>query len=212
MNDLETGKDKIKKICEILKNESLEPAKKESQKILSEAEEKAKEIIDEAKKVAEEIYEANKEKMKGERAIFESSLNQACKQGVETLRQLIMQQLFNNELSDWVRKQVVDPKIASQLIEVLIKAVEKEGISADFSAVISSKISAEQVNALLAKNVLEKLKEKSVTLGNFKGGIQIKLHDQNLILDMSDQALIELMEKYLRKDFRDLLFKKVHEN
>lgn len=207
MNDLETGKDKIKKICEILKNESLEPAKEEAQKILVSAQEEAEQIIQEAKQKANDILEEAKKSIQTEKQIFNSSLNQAFKQGLETLRQMIQKQLFNTELSDWVKKNTADPKVAAQLIEVVVKAIEKEGISSNLSAAISSQIPASKLNALLAKGILDKLKEKSVTLGNFNGGIQLKLVDDELTLDLSDQAIFELLEKYLRKDFRELLFK-----
>ncbi len=207
MNDLETGKDKIKKICEILKNETLEPAKQEAQKIIAQAHEEAAKIIQETQQKAEDILKANQEKMQRERKVFESSLVQAAKQGMETLRQAIERDLFNEELSSWVKQNTADPKIAAQLITVLVRAIEKEGVSADFSALIPSQIPADKVNALIAKSILEKLREKSVTIGNFKGGVQLKLHDQKCTLDLSDQALYELLEKYLRKDFRELLFK-----
>lgn len=207
MNELETGKDKIKKICEILKNESLEPAKEEAQKIITEAQEESARMIQEAKQKADELFEANRKMMERERVVFEGSLSQACKQGMEALRQKIQEQFFNAELASWVKNNTTDPQIAAKLIEVLVEAVKKEGISANFSALIPSTIPAEKVNVILAKNILEKLKEKSVVVGDFNGGVRIKLHDQQLTLDLSDQAIYELLEKYLSRDFRELLFK-----
>ncbi len=59
---------------------------------------------------------------------------------------------------------------------------------------------------LLAHEILEKLKEKSVLIGSFTGGIEVKLHRENITLDMSDDALKELMANYIRKDFRELIF------
>jgi len=62
---------------------------------------------------------------------------------------------------------------------------------------------------LLTHQVLNRLREKSVVLNGFDGGIQVKLHEQKMTLDLTDEALIELLQRYLRKDFRDLLFKSV---
>jgi V/A-type H+-transporting ATPase subunit E len=62
------------------------------------------------------------------------------------------------------------------------------------------------VNALLLKAVIEKLREKSVIVGEGIGGVQLKLHDRKFTLDLSTQALKELVSQYIRKDFREILF------
>lgn len=206
MENLDTGKDKIKKICEILKNETLQPAKEEAKKILEVAEQEARNIIRDAESKAENMVLAAKAKMSKERELFESSLRQACRQGVESLRQDIENKLFNSELSAWVAKQTVDPQVGAQLINALVTAIEKEGSSADFSAYVPSQVPCEKVNALLMRQVLEKLREKSVVVGEFMGGVQLKLRDHQLTLDLSDEALKELIGQYIRKDFRELLF------
>lgn len=206
MENLDTGKDKIKKICEILKNETLQPAKEEAKKILEVAEQEARNIIRDAESKAENMVLAAKAKMSKERELFESSLRQACRQGVESLRQDIENKLFNSELSAWVAKQTVDPQVGAQLINALVTAIEKEGSSADFSAYIPSQVPREKVNALLMRQVLEKLREKSVVVGEFMGGVQLKLRDHQLTLDLSDEALKELIGQYIRKDFREILF------
>jgi V/A-type H+-transporting ATPase subunit E len=43
-------------------------------------------------------------------------------------------------------------------------------------------------------------------VGSFKGGAQLQWHDRKLTLDMSDDALKELLSTYVRKDFRKMLF------
>lgn len=206
MDNLETGKDKIKKICEILKNETLEPAKKEAIGIIETANAEAEEIIAKAKQKSDEMLKQASEKIEKERELFQSSLSQASKQAIETLRQEILKNLFNQELSSWVQGATKDPKVAAELIAQIVKAIEKEGTSADFSAIIPSSIAPEKVNALLARDILDKLREKSVVLGSFEGGVQLKLHDQKMTIDISDVALKELLGKFLRKDFRKLLF------
>lgn len=206
MDNLETGKDKIKKICEVLKNETLEPAKQEGQRIVEGAHQQANTIVRAAEKKAADILAAAQEKIEKEKQLFKSSLVQACKQGKEALRQDIEEKLFNQELSSWIEKNTADPKTAATLISALVAALEKEGTSADFSAIIPKSLSADKVNVLLTQDILKKLKEKSVVVGDFIGGVQLKLHDQKLTLDLNDQALKELLGQYLRKDFRDILF------
>ncbi len=206
MDDLETGKDKIKKICEILKNESIEPAKQEAQRIIDGAEAQAHDIIREAEKKAAALFEEGKKKIAKERELFELSLKQSGKQAIEELRQEIEKSLFNKEISEFVEKGTKDEKTVALLITTIVKAIEKEGISADFSALIPASLPPEKVNRMLTSDILSKLKEKGVILGDFLGGVQVKLHDKKLMLDLTDTALKELLGKYLRKDFRNILF------
>ncbi len=206
MENLETGKDKIKKICEILKEETLQPAKEEAQKIIEMAEQEARNLIREAEVKAEEVAHQSKTRLAKERELFDASLKQAARQGIETLRQEIENRLFNSALLDWLGQQSPDPKLLAKLIDAIVKAIEKEGTSADFSALIPPQIPSEKVNALLVKDVIEKLREKSVVVGNQAAGIELKLHDRKLTLDLSDEALKELIGQYVRKDFRELLF------
>lgn len=206
MENLDTGKDKIKKICEILKNETLQPAQEEAQRIVEGAEQEARTIQRAAETQAEEIVTAAKLKMAKQKELFDQSIRGACAQVIESLKQEIEKNLFNASLSEWLSKQTVDADLAAKLINAIVKAVEKEGTSAELSAIIPSQIPAEKVNALLLKEVLGKLREKSVVLGGLTGGVQLKLHDKQLTLDLSDEALKELLGRYIRKDFRDLLF------
>jgi V/A-type H+-transporting ATPase subunit E len=206
MDDLETGKDKIKKICEILKNESLEPAKQEAQRVIEVSQNQAHEMLREAERRAYAIIEDARKKMAKEKELFEQSLAAGSKQAIESLRQEIENSLFNQEIASFVEGATKDEKVAAELITALVKAIEKEGTSADFSALIPQSLPPEKVNRLIAKEILEKLREKSCVMGDFLGGVQVKLHDRKLLLDVSDSSLKELLGKYLRKDFRNLLF------
>ncbi len=206
MENLETGKDKIKKICDILKNETLEPAKAEAQQILEAAEQEAHQIIREAEAKAQKVFDESKAKMDREQELFENAMKLACRQGIESLKQDIENKLFNESLSEWLEKNTADPQLGAKLISVLVEAIEKEGVSADFSAAVAKHVPAEKVNAVLVKSIIDKLHDKSVTVGEFIGGVQLKLLDRKLTLDLSDEALKELLSRYIRKDFRELLF------
>jgi V/A-type H+-transporting ATPase subunit E len=208
MENLDTGKDKIKKIGEVLKNEILQPAKEEAQKILEVAEQEARNVIRDAEAKAEEIVQSAKLRVAKERELFDISIRNVYHQGIAILRQKIENELFNSELSAWVEKQSIDTELVAKLISSLVAAIEKEGTSVDFSAYIPSQVSPGEVNALLFKSILEKLRERSVVIGEFAGGVRLKLHDKHLTLDLSDEALEELIGPYIRKDFREILFRR----
>lgn len=206
MKTLDRGQDKIQKISDELRRETLEPAKKEAEKIIAEAKVRADQILKEAEKQGQKILEESRKTIEQERNVFQSSLVQASKQSVETLRQSIENKLFNQEIDQALHKYTIDPNVIGNLINAIIQAIQKNGISADFSAIIPNQVSDKQINALLVEGVQKSLKEKSVVLGDLNGGVQIKLHDKRLTIDMSEQALKDLVTKHIRKGFRDLIF------
>lgn len=207
MDDFETGKDKIKKICTILKDEALQPAREEAKQILNVAEQEARQMIKDADASAKKIMNEAQKKIESDQELFNNSMKQACRQIIEALKQEIENKLFNKTLSSWLQKETVDPSVGAKLITALVKAIEKEGTSSDFSAIIPEQMSVENVNALLVKEIMEKLREKSVMVGPIAGGVQLKLHDKRFTLDVSDEAIKEWLGQYISQDFRNLLFK-----
>lgn len=206
MKGLETGKDKVKKICDVLKRETLEPAKLEAGEIIASARRSADEILADAHKEAKKMVDDAFVEIEKQKSIFQASLAQACRQTLEALKEKIEQKLFNPELSKLVAKPMQDPKLMAQLINAMIHALEKEGTKSDLSVVISSAISAKAINELLASEVIQRLKEKGVLISSMGGGIEVKLLNNNITIDLSDETVKELVAAYIRKDFREYLF------
>ena len=206
MKGLETGKDKVKKICEALRQETLEPAMQEAEELIKEAGEKAALIVADADREAERIIAEAKEKNEKEKMIFQTALSQASKQAVQFLKQAVEEKLFSRELQEQLAKPLQKPQVLADLISAVVKALEKEGIQGDLSVMIPAAVPAHAVNELLSKAILEKLKEKSVLLSPIGGGIEVKLKKENITLDLSDMAFRELIANYIRKDFREIFF------
>lgn len=206
MKSLEKGQDKIQKICDKLRHETLEPAEKEAQQIVEEAGKKAEAIKADAERQAEQLIKQARGQIEQERNVFHSALQQAAKQTVEGLRQEIEHKLFNEELQNILEKQMADPKIVAELINGLVKAIEKEGLSTDIAAVIPRSVSPDDINDLLLENIRKRLKGKPLEVGIFAGGAQVKLIGRKMTIDLTDQAIKELLANYMRKDFRKLIF------
>lgn len=206
MKTLEKEQDKIQRICVALRSQTIEPAQEEARKIVENATSRAEEIIVSAQQQSEQIINEARLTIKKERNVFESSLAQAAKQSIEALKQAIEHRLFNPELHDLISKQTADPAVIANLISAVVKAIEKEGLSGDISAYIPSAVPVQQVTALLSKEVLNKLKGQSAILGNFAGGAKVKIEGKNITLDISDAEIEDLVQRYVRKDFRKLLF------
>ncbi|MBY0530017.1 MAG: V-type ATP synthase subunit E [Rhabdochlamydiaceae bacterium] len=208
MKGMESGKDKVKKICDILRKETLEPAQLEADEIVERAHKQAEDLIAQARNAIEKMNIEAHQEIERQKNIFQSSLAQACKQALESLKEDIEEKLFNQELSRLLTSLTQDPKVIEQLVSAVIKALDKEGIDANLSVLIPASVPARSVNALLAKEIIERLKEKSVLVGSITGGIEVKLHKENITIDITDAALKEIVSGYIRKDFREILFGK----
>lgn len=206
MSTLEKAQDKIQKICDKLRRETLEPAEKEAQAIIKDAQKKAEEILSEAESHAEQLIKQARGQIEQERNVFHTALQQAAKQALESLRQEIEHKFFNEGLQRQLENSMSDPKVIADLINGIVKALEKEGLSSDLTAIIPRLISPDQINALLIENVRKQLKGKNLEIGAFAGGAQVKLQGKKMTIDLTDQAIKELLSNYMRKDFRKLIF------
>ncbi|MBA3957627.1 MAG: V-type ATP synthase subunit E [Parachlamydiaceae bacterium] len=205
---LETEDEKIQKICNLLKIETIEPAQKEAEKIIAAANQRAEQIILDAERQKEKLIEEAKRTIEQKHNVFQSSLEQAAKQSLESLRQSIEGQLFNTEMNRLVTNHTSNPNVIAELIQALIKAIEKDGLAVDLSVFIPNSVSTKEVNQLLGTTILSKLQDNSVALGDFSGGVKVKLNDKQLTLVITDSEIATLLSKYVRKDFRKLLFAK----
>jgi len=206
MKGLETGKDKIQKICDSLRKETLEPAKQEAREILENAHLQAAEVVNEAQKKAAALIQAAEHEIDEKKKVFQSSLNLACRQGIEQLKQKIEKELFDQELANLIGKEMADPKMIANLLNAFMRSMEEKGVEEDFVAVIPKGISPRSINDLLGSKILERLKNHSVSVGDFSGGVQIQLKGRQITIDISDAVVRELIAQYIRRDFRDLVF------
>lgn len=206
MKGLETGKDKIQKICDSLRKETLEPAKQEAREIVENAHMQSSEIVAEAKGKAAEMIAAAEKEMEEKQRVFHASLSLACRQGIEQLKQKIEKELFDQELSSLVTQEMADPKVIVNLLNSFMKSCEEKGIEEEFVALIPKGISTRSINELLTSRVLERLKNKTVVASDFGGGLQIQMKGRQITIDITDGVVRDLLAQYIRRDLRDLIF------
>lgn len=202
----EKGHDKIKLICDIIKNETLEPAKQEAEDIIKAAEIRAEQILLEAKQQAKKIIEDSRRAMEQERTIFHSSLDQAAKQSLESLKQLIEKKLFNESIERFTSQGCSTPSIVAKLIDAIVTSLKKEGSSKKLAAIIPQSCSPEEIASSLASDIVRELEGHPISIGSFAGGVQIKLLDKKLKLVITDIEIAEYLKQYVRKDFRKFIF------
>jgi V/A-type H+-transporting ATPase subunit E len=187
MEVLDKGQDKIQKICDALKKETLEPAQLEAEALIADARARASQIVAEAEIEGKKLLQEGLQMVDKERSIFHTSLEQASKQTLEALRQEIEHKFFNEALHESITEEMCKPKVIAEVINAVVKAVESDGLSKELSAIIPQSVSAEEVHRYLAKSTLDSLKEHSVIMGPLTGGAQVKLIDKRMTIDMEER-------------------------
>ncbi len=206
MKGLETGRDKIQKICDILKKETLEPAKQEAREVVENAHMQAAEIIKEAESKGKLLLLEVEKEIEEKKKVFQSSLQLSCRQGIELLKQKIEEELFDRQLSEVVAETMKDPHLIVKIITSLLASFAEKGIEDELAVLIPKSISPRSINALLLSKDLERLKNQAVEIGDFNGGVQLRLKDRKITIDISDAAVRELIALYIRRDFREMIF------
>ena len=107
MKTLENENDKINKICEILKKETLEPAENEALKIIQEAKVKAEKILEEAESQAKWIKKESDLVIEKEKQMFHAVCQKAASLTLEHLRQTIDNQFLKPALGALIEKSSI---------------------------------------------------------------------------------------------------------
>lgn len=203
---VESGEKKIQKICDAIRKQTIEPAKKKAEEIIENAKLEAKEIINRAEKSAEKIVEDGKRKVLGEEERMLSSLKLSCRQVIEELRQNIERNFFSRNLWEVVAKESSRPSYIKNLLEVVLEAIRRDGIDGNIMIYLPKKVKKEEVIAGVVSDFLDRLKKSKVIEGDFLGGAKIKMVDKNITLDISDEELTSLVSEYIKEDFRKIIF------
>ena len=207
MKEIDSGDDKIKKICDAIKTQTIEPAKKRAEEIIENAKLEAAEIKKNAEKVRQEILLQTEKELQQKQNLCLSSIKSASKQVIDQLKQELENEFFAKNLNDLITDSLCDPSLIAKLITAIVENIEKEGLDIDISAIVPQKVGADNISKLLVQDILNKLKEKKVIEGGFSGGVKVKLHDKQITIDITDEALTDLVSRYIRKDFREMIFK-----
>lgn len=211
MKTLEKSQDRIAKICEHLREGTIEPAKVEAKRILEDARKKALEIEAEAERHAEELLKSTHASLEKEKKLFQSSLEQSLKQAVETLRQTIQHQFFQETLGNLLEREMNRPEWVAKLISGMVDAMSQQGVRADLQAVIAKTVSPQEVIASLIREFQKTPDASFLIQGSLRGGAQLKWSEGHFTLDCSEEAVRDLLAAYVHKQFRHLLFKGAQE-
>ncbi len=206
MQPTQGKEEKIKKICAMLKQGTLDPARIEADEIIAKAKKQAAAILEQARSDAKRLLEEAAEKIKEKHQVLDASMHLACQQSLQSLMHKIEEEFFAPTFATDLCAATQGESTIAKMVRVLVEGVEKEGIRSDVVAYVAKHVKVDAVNAELGHAVLERLKGKSVVLGDMKGGASLKLVDKKIKLDLSYEALKALLMRYVREDFRKFVF------
>ncbi len=207
MKNLDSGTEKVKKICEAIKRETIEPALEEANHILTVARDDAVKMIEDARKKSENLLQSAREQMAKEKHVFAASLNQASQQAIETLRQELEKRFFHPEIAKVTQSATQGPEVIARFIDAILIGIKKEGMEADFSVIVPQHVTPEEIALHVVGEGLKQFIAGHVERGPLKGGVQIRFKEDNLTIDISDKTLVEFLAEYIRKDLREILFR-----
>ena len=201
-----TGDERLAAICQMIRNETLDPAKEEAEHIKHAAEREAVHIRSEAKRHAEQMLHDTRTLLKDEREAFDASLEQAARQTVSLLKEKIERALFNPSFDRYLSSEFHDEKKTSELLELVIEQIKKEGLDGDLSVWLGKRLSKESILKNLSAEASEQISNNKLFAGEQNYGIVVKINDRHLSIEITPEGLKEMMSGFLRPDFRSILF------
>lgn len=204
MKHLDTGSEKIKKICDAIRHETLEPAKQQARAIIEQASDQAATIIQDARNQADSILEAAKKQHEKERQIFESSMMHSSNLFKEKLKQEIENNFLSPALEKIASSIFNDAKMTAQIVTAIVQGWNKQSGGGDLATLISQGVNKEDFVKSLSADVKARMikidAQESIT------GVVLKSQGESLRIEISQSQLVEALLNALRQDFRKFFY------
>lgn len=214
----------IEDLIEQLKEKGVNAGRENANQLISAAEKKANQIVREAQLKANALIEEAHQHTLREQKAAQDALQLAARNMRLELRQNLMDR-FYQEVKRLVHKELDNEQMIHQLI-LLIGANTAEQLSAfkakhvslqlpekvlDFNAISSNPdlLKSDPLKPLvqsLTSTMLKKGMQVNINPNNNKSaGIKIHLVDEDIVLDLTEEAVSQLLIKHMQPRFRALL-------
>ena len=191
----------IQDLIASIRKEGIEEAKKESERIISEAKAAAADIVAKAEAEKDKILDNAKKSISLERQSSEAAIEQAARDVSLSLKKSI-EESFQAILS-----QKVDAALSNDvLVRVLEAVVKAEVTSSDVYVELSEK-DFKALNAKLAESFKDQVKGgmEFRTSSSLASGFRVIEKDGSFYVDMSGDECSKLLFPYLSASLRELL-------
>ncbi|MBR2364998.1 MAG: hypothetical protein IKA79_07340 [Lentisphaeria bacterium] len=194
----------IQSLLDRINAEGVEKAEAESAKIIADAKAQAAKIIADAKAQADKLAEEGAEKA----AVNEMRAKEAIKQAARDILIALKSDLLA-KLSAAVKEctsAALTEDVMGNIILEMAKGYVKDPRASELQLLLSRK-DAESVEAILKKAFLASLKAKPVLnfTDDFNSGLQISFKENDVFFDFSDEALAEVLCKFVSPKLAEVI-------
>ena len=210
----------VETLIEQLRNDGIEQGRNEAEKIVAEAKSKAEWALKQAQEEAEQIRQKAKQEAERLERSSHEALETATRDALLSLKEQLTQ-LFTREIKRLVGEGTREKELLEKMILEVVGEGKKETAKAKHVEVILPReiIGIEELSqdpeelekgqlTDFLRLVTRALGREGVSFGVAKddrGGLRVKLTDQGIELDFSDQAIAEVLLQHLQPRFRALL-------
>lgn len=210
----------VQELISKLKDEGVKAGKEEAARILDDAQSKAVQILSDAKKQSEEILKKARNEIEADRSAAKESLRVAFRE-TELMLESQLKTVFADHVKRLVSVELKDKEFLKQLILILAGQLKPETEkSKDIEVLLSSNLFKKEgtevklteegkeefkhfVLGISGDMLREGVKIKSSEDGMV--GLKIKIVGKDVEIDLSDNAISELLLKYLLPRYRAIV-------
>ncbi len=212
----------VEQLIERLKNEGIAAGQEKAEKIVSDAQKRAEWIVKEAELEAERLLKQVRQQSNEFRQAGEDALKLAARDTVIKLRDTLLNS-FDQEVARIINEKMTDMELLEQIILSFAATVREKTAMDDsqdilirlpenVSGVEELKQNPEELQkgalSSLARAIASGMLRKGVRLEidpELQGGIFIRLENEKIEIDFSDQAVANILLAHLQPRFRALL-------
>ncbi len=199
--------DSLNKVIQQLKDEGINAAKADAEKIRQKAEAEAEDIIINAEMKAKAILKKADEDDKKIREQLKTELERAARIGLAAFKSSVEKALVVPAVDDSLAKVLATPQFMEKVIVEMVKGFAAgEFKGADLTLILPADLQSQMGNAVAAKmKMMTAGGDVSVQFDdNIRFGFKIGPTGKAFVFDLSDQGLMEMFTKFISPKFRTL--------
>ena len=187
----------VQGLLEKIHSDGIAKAEQEKESILNAAKQEAAEIVAKAKQDAETFAKNAKAEAEADQRKATEAIRQAARDTVIALRSNLLERL--NAVSHACIGEAMTPEVMAQIVLKMAEAYGKNPDAADSLEILLPKKEQEQTEACLKSRLLADLKaDPQIKFTNeFNSGLQIAFRGTEVYFDFSDDALTEVLCRFV---------------
>jgi V/A-type H+-transporting ATPase subunit E len=187
----------VQGLLDKIHNDGIAKAQQEKEAIIEAARKEAAQIVAEAKAQAEILKKAAQTEAQTGQDKANAAIRQAARDAVIALKADLLAKL--NAVVHSCIGDAMTPEVMKQIILTMAQSYAKNANAGESLEVLISKQEQEQTQAFLKEQLLKELKASPVIelTTDFNSGLQISFRDSDVYFDFSDDALAEVICRFV---------------